>query len=178
MPNEYLSLVQTGNAANPYLDMMQAERDGQEARFRASATQALGVDPDAAARARRVAGYLGTTPPTVQALPVDAERAAKLKALSDNTAQTPTLRSRYTDADFAALAHDDSGPLSAIESAVRWLVSAPGAARGGLAGDAGTAGNVLRAAVPGFAGKASGHWLHRSGLPIRPFRQWTMRLLR
>lgn len=158
MPNDYLSLVQAGNpaAANPYLDMMQAERDGQEAAFRASATQALGVDPDAAARARRVAGYLGTTTPAVQALPADAERAAKLKALSDNTAQTPTLRSRYTDADFAALAHDDSGPLSAIESAVRWLVSAPGAARGGLAGDAGTAGNVLRAAVPGFAGKAYG----------------------
>lgn len=156
MPNDYLSLVQAGNpaAANPYLDMMQAERDDQEMRFRASATQALGADPDATARARRVAGYLGTTPPAVQALPADAERAAKLKALSDNTAQTPTLRSRYTDADFAALAHDDSAPLAMLETAIskaaRYVTSAdPKGA--GLIKDVAAAPFIFSAGVSGLA---------------------------
>lgn len=156
MPNDYLSLVQSGSpaAANPYLDMMQAERDDQEMRFRASATQALGVDPDATARARRVAGYLGTTPPAVQALPADAERAAKLKALSDNTAQTPTLRSRYTDADFAALAHDDSAPLAMLETAIskaaRYITSAdPNGA--GLIKDVAAAPFIFSAGVSGLA---------------------------
>ena len=156
MPNDYLSLVRAGSpaAANPYLDMMQAERDDQEMRFRASATQALGVDPDATARARRVAGYLGTTPPAVQALPADAERAAKLKALSDNTAQTPTLRSRYTDADFAALAHDDSAPLAMLETAIskaaRYITSAdPNGA--GLIKDVAAAPFIFSAGVSGLA---------------------------
>lgn len=118
MPNEYLSLVQNDSApgGNPYLDMMQNEKQSIESQFRATTTMAVGTDPDRMALDKRVASYLGTTPPVVQALPQDAERAAKLKQIDDNTKAAPVLRQKYSDEDFARIAHDDSSVLSSIET--------------------------------------------------------------
>lgn len=148
MPNEYLSLVQNDSApgGNPYLDMMQNEKQSIETQFRATTSMAVGTDPDRMALDKRVASYLGTTPPVVQALPQDAERAAKLKQIDDNTKAAPVLRQKYSDQDFARMAHDDSGALSSIESLLgslasvgKYIVSAPGQEQG-LVRDIGAAG--------------------------------------
>lgn len=165
MPNDYLKLLEGGQSANtaaggnPYLDMLQAGADEQERRFRAATALGVSADPDRVATARRVAGYLGTVPPAVEALPAEAERAAKLKAIDDDTRGTPVLRSKYTDADFARLAHDDSGPLATLESAVaRAARYAMGAEQGGgLAGDVGRFGRAALAGVgPRFGASVYG----------------------
>jgi hypothetical protein len=126
---------------NPYLALV----DGEEARFRSSLTTALDTNPDEAATAKRVAGYLGTQPAAVAALPEDAKRAAQLKQISQDTAQAPTLRQMYSDADFAKLAHDDSSILSQIEQSIasitKYVMGADGG--GGLPGDLGA--GVMRA---------------------------------
>ena len=173
MPNDYLRLLEGGEtlgatppAANPYLDLMQADEDRQNVRMRASITQAATVNPDKAALSKRVAGYLGTTPAAVEALPADAERAAKLKEISDNTAAAPVLRQRYTDADWAKLAHDDSGTLSAVEAAVKYLVSAPGAPRGGLMADLGKTGGAVLSGANSFNEGAWG--AARAGAELLP----------
>jgi hypothetical protein len=106
---------------NEYLDMMQSLVDGQDTQFRAAADTALQYDPDQVATSRRVAGYLGVPAPVVEAAPQDAQRQARLKQLEEDTASAPALRRRYTDADFAKLASDDSFNLSAIERGIRQL---------------------------------------------------------
>lgn len=119
MANEYLSLVEGDVAAptrNPYLDIIQSDNQAKETQFRASTSLAIGNDPDRMATEKKVAGYLGTVPAVVQTLPQDAERAAKLKQIDDNTANSPVLRLKYGDVAFANLAHDDSSALSSIES--------------------------------------------------------------
>lgn len=121
MANDYLTLLQGGQPAaggNPYLDMLQSEAQGRDTAFRGAAVSAFGVNPDQEARERRVASYLGTTPPVVRALPQQAEQAAKLKQIDDATAQAPVLRKQFTDADFARLAHDDANVLGTVESAI------------------------------------------------------------
>ena len=105
--------------------------------FKASTNLAVDTNPDEIARQKRIASILGQPIEAVQALPKESSRAVKMREIESNTAQAPTLRKAYTDADFAKLAHDDSGNLSAIEgtlsaigSAVKYLVSAPDQERG------------------------------------------------
>lgn len=105
--------------SNPYLDAMQAAGEAQDVEFSAVTSLALDSDPDKVARQRRVAGYLGRPFAAVEALPADSEREAAALQLRENTAQTPVLRQRYTDQDFAKLAHDDSFALSKVEKAIR-----------------------------------------------------------
>jgi hypothetical protein len=92
---------------------------GSDARFQASATQAVNINADQAAASKRVAGYLGVPTAVVEGAPEDAQRRAQLQKLNDDTADSPALRRMYGNADWAKLAHDDSGPLSAIEKGVR-----------------------------------------------------------
>jgi hypothetical protein len=114
---------------NPYLTTLQDQQASDTARFRATTSMAMDSNPDEVARHQRVANLLGTPVAAVQALPKEAEKAAKVKELETNTAAAPVLQQKYTDADFAKLAHDDSGVLSALEGAARFLVSAPGTER-------------------------------------------------
>lgn len=119
MANEYLSLVEGDVAAparNPYMDLIQSETQAKETQFRAATSLAIDTNPDKVATEKKMAGYLGTVPAVVQTLPQDAERAAKLKQIDDNTANAPVLRLKYGDVAFANLAHDDSTALSSIES--------------------------------------------------------------
>jgi len=157
MPNnEYLDVLQGGDGAapaNPYLDVLQRDETARDAQFRASATQAIGTDPDQLATRKRVAGYLGAPLPAVDALPADAERAAKLKQLDETTRAAPVTRAAFADADFAKLAHDDADNLTLMEKAVgalKYVVSAPGAARGGLFNDVTHAGRALGSGLPTF----------------------------
>jgi hypothetical protein len=118
MPSNTLTL-QPEAPANPYADLMEQEAAGADAQFKASASLAVTANPDKVAQQRRVAGYLGMPPAAVEALPEQSERDAKVKRLAEDTAKAPTLRGKYTDQDFARLAHDDSEVLSGIETVVR-----------------------------------------------------------
>jgi hypothetical protein len=116
--------------ANEYLDFLeQQERERQQADvagIAAASTLTYGVNPDAAARARKTAGFLGVPAAVVEATPGESERQAQVKKLDLDTAQAPTLRARYTDADFHKLASDDSGVLSSIEGVVRRFMDGGG----------------------------------------------------
>lgn len=154
MSNEYLDLLKTSPTAtgaapdgNEYLDMLQGEAERKKQALAGNLTQAVAVNPDQFSAQRRVAGYLGYPTAVVQAMPALAQQA-KVQQVQADAATHPVLEKRYSDADFAALAHDDSGTLSKIGAAVRYLVSAPDAARGGLVSDVGRAGRWIAAGVP------------------------------
>ena len=75
-----------------------------------------------------------------------------MRELETNTASAPVLRHKFSDADFAALAHDDTQSLSAGERAIRSIgFVGTGAAEGTWQlnrGIAGSARAVLRTAAP------------------------------
>ena len=126
MPSNYAATMQGDGAPtgpSKYLDLMQTEASNDRARFGAAASQAMGVNPDEVAKARKTAEFLGVHPGVVEAAPQDSMRAATLKKLDTDTAAAPVLRQRYTDADFAKLASDDSGVLSGLESVVRRMMN-------------------------------------------------------
>ena len=112
--------------ASPYADLMRQEVEHDQQRRAAAATLTVDTNPDEAAKHRRTASFLGVPPAAVTAAPADADRQAKIKTLEQDTAAAPTLRQRYTDKDFAALAHDDSGVLAGIERVVRDMMQRPG----------------------------------------------------
>lgn len=130
MADDFLSSMRAEVApqapASPYADLMRQEVQRDQQRRAAAATLAVDTNPDEAAKQRRTAGFLGVAPAVVSAAPADAERQARIKTLEQDTAAAPTLRQRYTDKDFAALAHDDSGVLAGIERVVRGMMQRPG----------------------------------------------------
>jgi GNAT superfamily N-acetyltransferase len=147
------------NELNPYADLMEQEAAGSDAQFKASAALAVTSNPDKIAQQRRVAGYLGMPLAAVEALPEQSEQDAKVKQIEAHTAQAPTLRAKYTDQDFAKLAHDDSGVLSGIEGVLRnlgsaavdvgkYAVSAPGALDGGILSDVARAARAVASGAP------------------------------
>jgi len=149
LDNKYLDLLgqqepASPAAGNPYIDALDAQERGQTTALRASATLNATGNPDEIARQKRVADLLGSPLAAVQALPQDADRAVKLRELEQNTANAPVLRQKYTDADFMALAHDNSGNLSGIER----LLS--------------TAGSTLRA-IPAGLQKMAGNTVYGGG---------------
>lgn len=137
----------------------QERQQRERVRMTGAATLTMGTDPDAAARAHNAATYLGIPPQAALAAPADTERAARLKKLDADTAGAPVLRRKYTDADFARLASDDSGVLAGVEGVVgklgraavdvgKYVVSAPGALEGGLLADVGRAGRAIASGAP------------------------------
>lgn len=133
MGADYLSTMradsspqQSPTGATKYADLMQSEIGAEQARFGASTTLSLGVNPDDVAKARKTAGFLGVAPGVVQSAPQDMERQAKLKKLDIDTASSPVLRGSYMSKEFAELASDDSGPLSAIEKGIREFLAGGG----------------------------------------------------
>lgn len=74
--------------------------------------------PDAAASAVRLSRQTGLPFDLVARNHEQVQRRAAADTIEANTAQAPTLRSRYTDPAFASLAGDDSANLAALESTV------------------------------------------------------------
>jgi hypothetical protein len=137
-------------AANPYLDALQADDDARQRAMAGTLTTATKVNPEQYSASRRIAGYLGYPTAAVEAMPSLIDQA-KVQQIKQDTAGAPVLQQRYTDADFAKLAHDDSNSLTAIESAIRalggaakFVTSAPEAPWGGLIG----AGRAIASGVP------------------------------
>ncbi len=119
------------NEPNPYLQLLtrvEDERQLQEqrkARMLAATTQALDVNPDAYAAGRKAAQSLGLPPAVGALLPEETTRRAAQQRIVEDAAGSPTLQRKYSDADFAKLAHDDSGVLSSIAAVARFAFSHP-----------------------------------------------------
>lgn len=102
--------------ANPYLSMLEQQERSEEIRRRSTLGGAVGGDADAEARARKLAQDLNLPPGAVRGMGLDqAQRQQQLQQINQNTQQAPTLSRRYTSADFAAIAHDDSQNLGPLE---------------------------------------------------------------
>jgi hypothetical protein len=99
---------------NPYLQLMQSEEDRRKVQAGATLADAITTNPDEYAKQKRTAGYLGVPPAAVAATPDESQAEAQLKQITANTAKHPALQQRYTNADFAKLAHDDSDTLGKI----------------------------------------------------------------
>ena len=103
-----------------FFDQLDAEKTSA---FRSGTAVGVSVDAERAAASKRVAGYLGVPQPAVEALPEEFQRDAKIKKIDEDTRGHAVLRRAYSNADFAALANDDSGPLSQVMLGVKDLFS-------------------------------------------------------
>lgn len=63
--------------------------------------------------------------------------------------KAPTLAAKMTDTSFANVAHDDMTNLSSVEDLLKYVVSAPGAKRGGMLKDIPQAVKFLATEAPG-----------------------------
>jgi hypothetical protein len=108
---------------NKYMQIIEDDAAARERAFRYNTRNTVDVNPDKAAEEKKQAQFLGAPEGFVRDYPEEAARAAKLKSLSENTQNAPVLRGKYTDADFARIAHDDSGILSSLEQGFKYLVS-------------------------------------------------------
>jgi hypothetical protein len=155
--NPYLETLQAPAATgagpgNPYLDMLQSAESMRKTQTAAAVSQAVSTNPDEFAKQKRVAQYLGYPLAAVAAMPDITKRQAQAQQVQQDIAASPVLQQRFTDADFARLAHDDTGVLSSLASAIGYVVSAPGRSNT-LMGDIGA--GVARAAQ-GAAGVFQG----------------------
>jgi GNAT superfamily N-acetyltransferase len=130
---------------------------GAQARY--SMANAVGGNSTYEAELRGVAQRTGVPVDTVRSYPDEMKKQATLGAYDfDKLAvEFPGTTKFLVDQDKAAVGHDDTGTLKALESAVKYLVSAPGAGstlggdlKGGLyganSGLAGAFGAVARTA--------------------------------
>lgn len=153
--NEYLDLLKATPAAgttppdNPYLGLLERVEDERKARLSATLVTTAGANPDEFAKQRQTAAYLGVPTAAVEAQPDIAQQQARIKQVAQDTANSPTLQRKYTDADFAKLAHDDSGVLSSIAAAAKYVFSHPDS-RNTMLGD--TAGGLYYRSSAALAG--------------------------
>lgn len=119
-----------------YLKMLEEERAANDSLLAASMSLAADSSPEEIARQKRVADLLGAPLAAVQGDPTTANQMAAVKTIEKDTAQAPALKLKYTDADFAKIARDQSGPLASVERFVRNLAAGFGGdfAGSGVAG--------------------------------------------
>ena len=110
-------------SANPYADISVTGLTSKGL-LNATLTQAVTQSPPEIAKQRQAAATLGVPPAVVRAMP-DLQQQAKIKAIDNNTQDTPALRRAYTVPEFAALGHEDHGVLATIERVLKYSVGAP-----------------------------------------------------
>ena len=132
---DYVKLIDEKPAAgmaapqgNKYLQMLDDEEANNKTRLSASVNLAASSNPDEVARQKRLAELIGAPLPAVEGNPVMAKRMAMQKTLEADTKDAPALQQKYTDLDFAKLAHDQSANLGLVERTLRNAVA-------GVAGD-------------------------------------------
>ena len=91
----------------------------QDARLRTSVFGAGMANPDAAARARKIAERTGMAPDAIERNMPTAERQVLVEDVDTHTRDTPALRAAYGDPYFAKAAKDDLFSLTEVEKAVR-----------------------------------------------------------
>jgi hypothetical protein len=104
-PNPYIA------AADNYDALMAAHGEAQRVRANAAVSLGMNQNPDSYAAARRAAQLLGAPVGVAEAVPEQVQREARMRQVQQDSAAVPALGRAYTDADFARLAHDDSGVL-------------------------------------------------------------------
>ena len=123
--NRYLALLEAdarGSApapaapVNPYLDLLERDTYVGNIRRNANLHTSVNLSADAYAAQKRAAAYLGYPVGVIAARPEEGAREVKIKQVQDDTAAAPVLAHRYTDEDFARLAHDDSAALRLLET--------------------------------------------------------------
>ena len=127
--------------------------DGQRTQAKTSLYNALLANPDMAARAQKLGRQTGIPADVVERNMPEVERNVYLNDFDKILQNSPTVARWLTDQNNARIAHDDVENMGAIESAVRYVVSAPSAPRGGLMSDLG---NVGMAAVSGLQRASAG----------------------
>lgn len=160
IPDEFDSAaasVAGGPATNDPLDKAAAGVvQGQRTALRTSLYGALMANPDMAARAQKLGRQTGLPADVVERNMPEVQRTVQLDEFDQVLKNSPTVAQWLTDQNNAKVAHDDVDNMSGIESALRYLVSAPGASRGGLmsyVGKAGMAGvSGLQRASAGVVG--------------------------
>ena len=134
--------------------------------LRQSVAGAMTANPDAEARLQAAAQKLGISPLAARTAPDEVQRQATLKAIdfTQLVQQYPATAKLLLEQDKARVAHDDIGPLQAIESAigkaVRYVMGADG--RGGMPND-------LAAGVYNKARGAAGVFQAASEFAAAPF---------
>lgn len=136
------------NGIDEYLDGIQAKQRQQAALDRSMAAAAT-VAPDIAARQQWLAKQTGVPAAVVPLVKDQLEQSVRDNALraQDLPANAPRTADWLAKPDNMAVAHDDVGVLTAIERAIKYVVSAPGTSRG-LAGDVAKGGAALASSVP------------------------------
>lgn len=151
-------------ASDPIDSAMDGYMQEQTGALRAGATLAIDSNPDEIARQKRIAKVLDVPVAAVEADPAFATRQQKLVEVEKATAQAPALRQKFTDADFAKLAHDDLDNLSGFEQLIR------SAKRGWAAGLRGWDAGEIDAAARGLNALDQ---RNPANEPLRPGRNFT-----
>lgn len=156
---------------SPLDDALDLAAQDERSRLRQTLFTALDQEPDRYARAKQLEAPTGLPAPVIAR---NLDRVAKTARINelDAALTTVALRARMADPDFAALAHDDVGPLQELLSgfgrAAEATLDAPRAIVSGLPRvSQGTYGTV----AAGFGALAQGaDALGRAGLlPANPF---------
>jgi hypothetical protein len=121
---------------NPYLDTLEADEALKRAQQQAALRTAAAVNPDEAAKASKLAASRGLPQDVVLRNLQDVQRQDSFERADTLLQGSPALAAKMRDLPFAQVAHDNVENLSAIESAVRYLVSHP-SAKNTLMGDIG-----------------------------------------
>jgi hypothetical protein len=134
IPDEFDSAaasVAGGPATNDPLDKAAAGVvQGQRTALRSSLYGALMANPDMAARAQKLGRQTGLPADVVERNLPEVQRTAQLDEFDQVLKNSPTVAQWLMDQNNAKVAHDDVGNMSAVESALRYLVSAPGQEKG------------------------------------------------
>jgi hypothetical protein len=121
---------------NPYLDTLEADEALKRAQQQAALRTAAAVNPDQAAQANKLAASRGLPQDVVLRNLQEVSQQDSIERADTLLQGSPALAAKMRDLPFAQVAHDNVENLSAIESAVRYLVSHP-SAKNTLMGDIG-----------------------------------------
>ncbi|MFO1267143.1 MAG: hypothetical protein U1F67_10445 [Rubrivivax sp.] len=137
-----------------FLEEQERKQRMQGAQQAAALYQASSISPDQAGQQARIAQRLGVPVAAVAAIPEEMAVDAQLREVQANSARSATLQRRFTDADFARLARDDSAALAGVGDSIAAIARyVMGADRGtGMPQDlaAGMLYDMSRGAAGGF----------------------------
>lgn len=107
--------------SNPFLDTLELEDERRAQELRAAVGQGMTHAPDAAAEARTIARRMGLPTSTVERNLPEFRRRAQIAdtPYARMLRETPTVAAWASDADNAAIAHDDLEQLGAVERTLR-----------------------------------------------------------
>ena len=111
--SEYDDMLAADAAGNEYDAMLQQDAADERSKLRQTLFAALDQNPDQYARAKQIEDATGL-PASVGARNLErVDKSAKINEY-DAMLADPVLRARFSEPDFASLAHDDVGPLQQL----------------------------------------------------------------